>query len=190
MSSSSLFPFYAWFELIFLFWSLWLFHLSISLGISIDMHASLHKSRRENHRRVVFTQQETIYSRTHLLLTNLLITSLLVLCFSWWFVLFLPPFYFIFYFKYVPKCYNYFWLIFLLKQNKGSKKEDRLKSFIERKQRWWAHLYLNSKCQNRSLGWHEIKRIFGGRNKRNHREKHRTNKLVISKLVSTRCVRK
>ena len=32
-----------------------------------------------------------------------------------------------------------------------SKKEDRLKSFIERKQRWWAHLYLNSKYQNRSL---------------------------------------
>ena len=66
-----------------------------------------------------------------------------------------------------------------------SKKEDRLKSFIERKQRWWAHLYLNSKYQNRSLEWHEIKRIFGGRNKRNHWEKHRTNKLVISKLVST-----
>ena len=38
------------------------------------MHASLHKSRRENHRRVVFTQQERIYSRTHLVLTNLLIT--------------------------------------------------------------------------------------------------------------------
>ena len=70
-----------------------------------------------------------------------------------------------------------------------SKKEDRLKSFIERKQRWWAHLYLNSKYQSWSLGWHEIKRIFGGRNKRNHREKHRTNKLVISKLVNTRCAR-
>ena len=55
------------------------------------MHASLHKSRRENHRRVVFTQQETIYSRAHLVLTNLLITSLLVLCFSRWFLLFLPP---------------------------------------------------------------------------------------------------
>ena len=55
------------------------------------MHASLHKSRRENHRRVVFTQQETIYSRAHLVLTNLLITSLLVLCFSQWFLLFLPP---------------------------------------------------------------------------------------------------
>ena len=55
------------------------------------MHASLHKSRRENHRRVVFTQQDTIYSRTHLVLTNLLITSLLVLCFSRWFLLFLPP---------------------------------------------------------------------------------------------------
>ena len=54
-------------------------------------HASLHKSRRENHRRVVFTQQETIYSRAHLVLTNLLITSLLVLCFSQWFLLFLPP---------------------------------------------------------------------------------------------------
>ena len=39
------------------------------------------QSRRENHRRVVFTQQDTIYSRTHLVLTNLLITSLLVLCF-------------------------------------------------------------------------------------------------------------
>ena len=55
------------------------------------MHASLHKSRRENHRRVVFTQQDTIYSRAHLVLTNLLITSLLVLCFSQWFLLFLPP---------------------------------------------------------------------------------------------------
>ena len=55
------------------------------------MHASLHKSRRENHRRVVFTQQEKIYSRAHLVLTNLLITSLLVLCFSQWFLLFLPP---------------------------------------------------------------------------------------------------
>ena len=55
------------------------------------MHAFLHKSRRENHRRVVFTQQETIYSRAHLVLTNLLITSLLVLCFSRWFLLFLPP---------------------------------------------------------------------------------------------------
>ena len=49
-------------------------------GISIDMHSFLHKSRRENHRRV-FTQQDTIYSRAHLVLTNLLITSLLVLCF-------------------------------------------------------------------------------------------------------------
>ena len=37
------------------------------------------------------TQQETIYSRAHLVLTNLLITSLLVLCFSRWFLLFLPP---------------------------------------------------------------------------------------------------
>ena len=55
------------------------------------MHAFLHKSRRENHRRVVFTQQDTIYSRAHLVLTNLLITSLLVLCFSQWFLLFLPP---------------------------------------------------------------------------------------------------
>ena len=55
------------------------------------MHAFLHKSRRENHRRVVFTQQDTIYSRAHLVLTNLLITSLLVLCFSRWFLLFLPP---------------------------------------------------------------------------------------------------
>ena len=53
----------------------------------------------------------------------------------------------------------------------------------------WAHLYLNSKYQNRSLGWHDIKKIFGGRNKRNHREKDRTNKLVINKLVSTRCAR-
>ena len=59
--------------------------------IPFDMHASLHKSRRENHRRVVFTQQDTIYSRAHLVLTNLLITSLLVLCFSQWFLLFLPP---------------------------------------------------------------------------------------------------
>ena len=55
------------------------------------MHAFLHKSRRENHRRVVFTQQDTIYSCAHLVLTNLLITSLLVLCFSQWFLLFLPP---------------------------------------------------------------------------------------------------
>ena len=55
------------------------------------MHAFLHKSRRENHRRVVFTQQDTIYSRAHLVLTNLLITSLLVLCFSQWFLLFMPP---------------------------------------------------------------------------------------------------
>ena len=46
------------------------------------MHASLHKSRRENHRRVVFIQQDTIYSRARLVFTNLLITSLLVLCFS------------------------------------------------------------------------------------------------------------
>ena len=50
-------------------------------GISVNMHAFLHKSRRENHRRVVFTQQDTIYSRVHLVLTNLLITSLLVLFF-------------------------------------------------------------------------------------------------------------
>ena len=55
------------------------------------MHAFLHKSRRENHRWVVFTQQDTIYSCAHLVLTNLLITSLLVLCFSQWFLLFLPP---------------------------------------------------------------------------------------------------
>ena len=55
------------------------------------MHALLHKSRRENHRWVVFTQQETIYSCAHLVLTNLLITSLLILCFSQLFLLFLPP---------------------------------------------------------------------------------------------------
>ena len=55
------------------------------------MYAFLHKSRRENHRRVAFTQQDTIYSHAHLVLTNLLITSLLVLCFSRWFLLFLPP---------------------------------------------------------------------------------------------------
>jgi hypothetical protein len=39
----------------------------------------------------VFTQQDTINSRAHLSLTNLLITSLLVLCFSQWFLLFHPP---------------------------------------------------------------------------------------------------
>ena len=50
-------------------------------GISVDMHAFLHKSRKENHRRVVFTQQDMIYLHAHLVLTNLLITSLLVLCF-------------------------------------------------------------------------------------------------------------
>ena len=55
------------------------------------MQASLPKSKRANHRRVVFRQQETIYSHAHLVLTNLLITSLLVLCFSQWFLLFLPP---------------------------------------------------------------------------------------------------
>ena len=55
------------------------------------MHAFLHKSRRENHRWVVFTQQDTIYSCTHLVLTNFLTTSLLVLSFSQWFLLFLPP---------------------------------------------------------------------------------------------------
>ena len=49
---------------------------------------------RENHRRVVFTQQDTIYSRAHLVLTNLLITSLLILCCSRWFVLILPPIFF------------------------------------------------------------------------------------------------
>ena len=47
--------------------------------------------------------------------------------------------------------------------------------------------------EQESIGLHEIKRIFGGRNKRSHWEKHRTNynKLVIitSKLVSTRCAR-
>ena len=48
----------------------------------VDMHAFLHKSTRENHRQVVFTQQETIYSHAHLVLTDLLLTSLLVLCFS------------------------------------------------------------------------------------------------------------
>ena len=55
------------------------------------MHAFLHKSRRGNHRWVVFTQQDMIYSRAHLVLTKLLITSLLVLCFSQRFLLFLPP---------------------------------------------------------------------------------------------------
>ena len=55
------------------------------------MHALLHKSRRENDRRVVFPQQDMIYSHAHLVLTNFLITSLLVLCFSQWFLLFLPP---------------------------------------------------------------------------------------------------
>ena len=40
------------------------------------------------------------------------------------------------------------------------------------------------------IGRQEIKRNFGGRNKRNHWEKHRTNKLVISNLVSTRCAHK
>ena len=73
-----------WVDLPFLIISFW-------KGISVDMHASLHKSKRENHRRVVFTQQDTIYSRAHLVLTNLLITSLFVLCFSQWFLLFLPP---------------------------------------------------------------------------------------------------
>ena len=57
-------------------------------GISVDMHAFQQKNRRENHRRVVFTQQDTIYSRAHLVLTNLLITSLSVLCFSQWFFCF------------------------------------------------------------------------------------------------------
>ena len=66
-------------------------HGSFWKGVSVDMHASLHKSRRENHGRVVFTQQETIYSCAHLVLTNSLITSLLVLCFSRWFLLSLPP---------------------------------------------------------------------------------------------------
>ena len=68
------------------------FHdISFWKGISIDMHAFLHKSRRKNHRRVMFTQQDTIYSCAHLVLTILLITSLLILCFSQWFLLFLPP---------------------------------------------------------------------------------------------------
>ena len=66
--------------------SIWHFLLK-----SVHMHASLHKSRRENHRWVVFTQQEIIYSRAHLVLSNSLVTSLLVLCFSRWFVLFVPP---------------------------------------------------------------------------------------------------
>ena len=42
------------------------------------MHASQHKSRRENHRQVVFTQQEMIYLRTpstHLLADNKLVSS-------------------------------------------------------------------------------------------------------------------
>ena len=39
----------------------------------------------------MFTQQDTIYSHAHLVLTNLLITSLLVLCLSQWLLLFLPP---------------------------------------------------------------------------------------------------
>ena len=75
MSSSSLFPFYEWFESVTLFWS-----ISLSIHSWID-------------RRVVFTGlgQDTIYLRTRLVLTNLLITSLLVLCFSQWFLLFLPP---------------------------------------------------------------------------------------------------
>ena len=41
--------------------------------------------------RSIYLQQNTIFSRAHLVLTNLLITSLLVLCFSRWFLLFLPP---------------------------------------------------------------------------------------------------
>ena len=70
---------YEWFESMFLFWSIYV-SISFWKGISVDMHAFLHKKRRENHRQVVFTQQDTIYSHAHLVLTNLLITSLLVLC--------------------------------------------------------------------------------------------------------------
>ena len=77
-------------------------------------------------------------------------------------------------------------------QNK-SKKEDQLKSFIERKQRWWAHLYLNSKYQNKSL-WDDsdtkLKIFLEAETKEIIGKTHRTNKLVISKLVSTRFVHK
>ena len=58
---------------------------------STCMHLYTKVGEKINHRRVVFTQQDTIYSRAHLVLTNLLITSLLVLCFSRWSLLFLPP---------------------------------------------------------------------------------------------------
>jgi len=59
------------------------FHgISFWKGISFDMHASLHKRRKQNHRQVVFAQQDKIYSCAHPVLTNLLITNLLVLCFS------------------------------------------------------------------------------------------------------------
>ena len=65
----------------------------LSPNTGFSFFVSLHKIRRENHRRAVFTQQDTIYSRAHLVLTNLLITSLLLLYFSrsQWFLLFLPP---------------------------------------------------------------------------------------------------
>ena len=39
----------------------------------------------------VYIAGYNLFSHTHLVLTNLLITSLLVLCFSHWFLLFLPP---------------------------------------------------------------------------------------------------
>ena len=85
-----------------LFWYLlfryrWAHHLcflsmnDLSRSSFFDLSMHLYTKVRENHRRVVFTQQDTIYSRAHLVLTNLLITSLLVLCFSQWFLLFLPP---------------------------------------------------------------------------------------------------
>ena len=95
MSSSSLFPFYEWFESIFLFWLYFQncsfsFYFSPNSGFSFLYVNSIWHFFLKRHFHV-FTQQETIYSRAHLVLTNLLITSLLVLCFSHWFLLFLPP---------------------------------------------------------------------------------------------------
>ena len=104
----------------------------------------------------------------------------------------------------IPKCYSFFnWNrkfrpnqtnFPALRYDKNrysvdtSKKEDRLKSFIERKQRWWAHLYLNSKYQNRSLqDDKKSKEFLEAETKEIIGKTHRTNKLVISKLVSTRC---
>ena len=64
-------------------------------------------------------------------------------------------------------------------------KEDWISSFIDRNKN--ALIYSQKENIRKGVWWHEIKRKFGGTNKRKHWKNNRINKLVINKLVSTRC---